>query len=129
MAPVSSSIYVRYRSRFPERHRHRIQAIAIATGRRAIGKHMPEVAIATRATDFGAQHAVAGVLQVTDMRRVERRVKTWPAGAGIELAVRTEQRQVAQAPVIDDARLVVEQAAAKGRVGHLVEHDAVFLSV
>ena len=47
-----------------ELQRDRIDAIAFASRRRAIGKHMALVRATSRADDFGPDHAVAGVANV-----------------------------------------------------------------
>src|SRR5829696_31053 len=65
-----------------EAHGDRIHAVALARGRRPVGKHMAEVALAAGAADLGADHAVAGVPHEGDMGAVDRIEEARPAGAG-----------------------------------------------
>src|SRR5690242_8853062 len=114
-------------ARFDEAQLHRVQAVALASRRRAVGKHVAEVAAAARADLLGAHHAVAGVADIADVRLVVRPEEARPARARIELAVGAEQRQSAEAAGIDAGLLVVEEHAAERRLGTVLEQHAMLV--
>src|SRR5579863_6904182 len=88
---------------------------------------MALVAVAACAAGLDAHHAVARIADGADVRLVDRRVETWPAGAALELRLGAEQRQAAEPAAIDAIRLVVEQAAAEGRLGAVMQEDVALL--
>lgn len=88
---------------------------------------MTKVAVAARAADLGALHAMAGVADRADVRGVERLEEARPAGARFELAVGAEQRQRAQAAGEYAISVLVEQAAAERAFGAMVDHHAAFV--
>ena len=55
-----------------ELQRHRVDAVAQAGGRRAVGEDVALVAAAAGAEDLGAHHAVAGVALFTQVIRRRR---------------------------------------------------------
>src|SRR6185503_4372932 len=77
-----------------EAHGHAVDAIAQAGGRRAIGKHMTEMAAAARAVDLGTYHAVAGILAGEEGagQGIE---EARPPGPALELGAGVEQRLAA----------------------------------
>ena len=84
---------------------------------RAVGKDVAEVAVAARAQDLDAHHAVAAIRLGRDVLVGDRLEEARPAGARIELGVRREQRQPAADARVDAAALVVEQRAAERPLG------------
>ena len=107
---------------FPEEfERGRVEAVAQARRRGAVGEDVAEMSVAAGAAYLGARHAPAAVDDLPDMVRVERAGEARPAGAALELAVGLEQGQPAQAAGVDAARLVVEEGAAKGPLGAVLQ--------
>ena len=88
---------------------------------------MPQVAVATGAADLRAYPAQAAVLQIADVVRIEWLEETRPAGAGVELGRRAEQRQVTQAAVVGAGLLVVQQGAAERVLGAVIQQHLPFL--
>src|SRR5262245_27746479 len=109
-----------------EFRRHAIDAVAQAGRRRAVGKHMPQMAAAAAAMHFGAQHAIAAVLGGFD-RAVDWSVEAWPAGAALELGLRREQRLVAGGANECARALFIEQRAAARPLGAVLAHDVILL--
>src|SRR6185436_8829203 len=103
-----------------EAERYRIQAVTFAGRRRAVRKHVAEMAAAARADDFGANHAVTGIADFAHVPGIERREKARPTGARVELRARPEQRQPAQATRVDAVELVVEKRPAERRLGSVL---------
>jgi hypothetical protein len=85
-----------------------------------------QVAIAAFAPNLGAHHSVADILNVADMIRIEGFEKARPSGAGFELGAGSKQGQATKAATVHAILLVVEQAAAKGRLGPMVEQNPAF---
>src|SRR5580704_15776892 len=103
-----------------KRQGYRIEAVPLTGGTRAVGKHVAEVAAAARANFLHPNHAMAAVPKAFDMRFIVGFEETRPAGAGIELRVRPEQGQTAEAAGIGAILLVVEEHAAKRRFGAML---------
>ena len=101
----------------------RIDAIALAGRRRAVGEDMALVRAAAGADDLVADHAVAAVADSGEMPVGERLGEAWPAGAAFELGAAVEQRQAAQLAGEDAGALLVEEDAAERRLGAMVEED------
>src|SRR5690348_13708044 len=77
-----------------EVHRHAVDTIAQAGRRRAVRKHVAEMAAAAAAMHLGANHAEApihGLFDGAGLRIVEAR----PASAALEFLLRLEQRLLA----------------------------------
>src|SRR5690606_28659174 len=106
---------------------HRVDAVPLACGRRAVREHVAEVAAAARAHLLGADHAVAGVRHVPQVGRVEWRGETGPACARVELGAGAEQRQPAEAADVGALAPVVEEHAAERRFGAVRQQDPAFL--
>src|SRR5712671_4930253 len=104
-----------------EVHRDRVEAVALAGRRRAIGEDVAEVAATAGASDLGAGHAVAMVLDERDLGAVDRLEEAGPAGARLELRLRREKRQSAQAADVGPLLLVVDQVAAKRWLGAVIQ--------
>ena len=64
--------------------------------------------------------AATAVVDVRDMGAVDRLIKARPAGAGVELRLRGEQRQPAQAAGVRPLLLVVEEVAAERWLGAVI---------
>ena len=111
-----------------EREADRIDAIALAGRRRAVGEDVALVRAAAGADDLGADHAVAGVADGLEVPLGEGLGEARPAGAALELGAAVEQRQPAQ-PAGEHARpLLVEEDAAERRLGAMLEqHVLLFL--
>src|SRR5687768_2011988 len=73
---------------------------------------MAQVSVASGAEDLGADHAVAAVFVRDDVLSGHWLEKAGPAGAGVELGARREQRQPAADAGVDTLALVVQQGAA-----------------
>src|SRR5687767_16034021 len=73
-----------------EIHRHAVDAIALVRRRRAVGKHVAEMAAAAAAMHFGPLHAVGAVDRFLHGARL-RIVEARPPGAALELLLRCEQ--------------------------------------
>src|SRR5688500_14916164 len=83
----------RRRGREPERDR--VHAVTQPGWPRAIVEHVPEMRIAARARDLGADRAERTVPALDHVPSRDRLPETGPPGAGIELGLRVEQRGVA----------------------------------
>src|SRR5579859_3039178 len=97
--------------------------------RRAVRKNVSEVTAAACAHFLHPNHPVAGVAQALDVRLVIRAEETRPAGAGIELRVRAEERQSAEAACIDAVLLVIKKDTAKRSLGAVLEQHAALTGV
>src|SRR5687767_8502796 len=86
------------------------------------------MSIAPRAEDFDPAHSIGAVLLVDDVLCRDWLKKTGPAGAGIELRVRGEERQVAANAGVDALSFVVEQCAAKRPFGAFASCNFVLLA-
>src|SRR5258707_4630553 len=99
--------------------RCRVQPIAQAGRARAVVKDVARVALAARAKNLRAVHAVTAVGVGDDVLGGNRLEETRPAGAGIEFGFRGEQRQSAADAIINAGLVVVVESAAKSRFGAL----------
>src|SRR5205085_2667089 len=107
----------------------RIDAVALAGGRRAVIEDVALMRTAASADDFRPDHAVAGVADIFEMTLGKRLGEARPAGAAFELGTSVEQGKTAQ-PTGEDARaLFVEADAAEGCLGAMLEQDVLFLLV
>src|SRR3989338_5177212 len=70
------------------------RAEVLHTGQRRVIKHMPQMPAALSAHDFGAHHAVRGVLSIL-YRTGQGMVKARPTGARVKLGIGREQRRSA----------------------------------
>ena len=104
--------------------RNRVQTVALAGRSRAIGEDVAEVTIATRTANFGTNHTVAIIDNIRDVFGIVRGEETRPARARFELRVRAKQWQIAQPTVINAHFFLLQQPAAKRRLGALVQQHA-----
>jgi hypothetical protein len=72
---------------------------------------------------------MANVAYLTDVLGIERLIETRPPSTRFKLGPRSEQRESAQPAAIDTVLLVVEQSAAKRRLGAVVQKNPPFFSV
>ena len=98
-----------------ELQRGRIDAVAQAGRSRTVLEDVAEMAIAFRAQDLGANHAVGDVAFLVDMAVRGRRGETRPAAAGIELGVGFEQRLPAAGAGIGARRCSCSYSPENGR--------------
>src|SRR5262245_498864 len=84
---------------------------------------MTEVGIAAGAQNLHPSHPVAPVLFGDDVLAGDRLEEAGPAGAGVELRVRGEEREPAADARVDALPLVVEQRPAEGPLGGLPSGD------
>src|SRR6185312_6733903 len=103
-----------------ELHRYAVHAVAQAGGLGAVGEDVAEVAAAAGAADLGAVHEEAAVGLGGDVRRVDRREEARPAGAGVELGVRGEERQAAGGADEDAFLVDLVERAGEGPLRALV---------
>jgi hypothetical protein len=64
-----------------KRQGNRIEAVPLTRGTRTVGKHVAEMAAASRADLFHANHSVAGVANAFDVGFIIRHEEARPAGA------------------------------------------------
>ena len=76
---------------------------------------MPEMTSATRANNFGPDHAMTGIFDLSDILGRKRLEKTRPASTGMKFGIRGKEGQLAACAEVDPLIFVVEQGAAKGR--------------
>src|SRR6185503_2916560 len=91
--------------------RDAVHAVACSRRFRAIGKDVAEMRVARCATDLGPAHQPRALLEFSHRSVDHRRPEAGPAGAGIELGARREQRSAA-ANAFEETRalLAVERA-------------------
>src|ERR1700694_1845187 len=106
--------------------RKAVHAVAQAGGLRPIEEEVTEMAAATAAVNFGAQHPEGPVFGLAD-GVLERLVKTRPAGAAFEFGLRGEQRQVAAGAGEDALAVLLEQRARTWALGALLAQDLILL--
>src|SRR5204863_6111374 len=108
--------------------RNGVDAIALMSWRRPIGKHVSLMTAAARAANLRALHA-EGV--INDQRQVffgEGRREARPTGAAFEFLIRGEQRESTQLAAIDAQLLVVKQDTAERLLGAVVQQYVALLS-
>src|SRR5438270_8638549 len=105
----------------------RIDAIALAGGRRSVVEHVALMRPAPCADDFRPAHAVARIADVFEMPLGERLSEARPSGAALELGPAVEQREAAQAAGENAEPLLVEEDATKRRFGAMLEQNVPFL--
>ena len=125
---VRSSASVATSRAVGERQRLGVHAVAQSRRPRPVVEDVPEVAVAAGAEDLDPPHAVAAVLFGDDVLVGDRLEEARPAGAGIELRVRGEERQTAADAGVDALPLVVEERAAERPLGALAARDLELLA-
>src|ERR1051325_194213 len=104
-----------------------VDAVTQAGRGGAVVKHMPEVRVRTAAHPLGRAHEQAVVPLRFDVVRPDRLPVTRPAGAGLELRVRTEQFLSAADAAIRARFVVVPILAREGALGTLLaRHPVLF---
>src|SRR4029077_17195723 len=103
----------------------RVDAVAQAGWARAVGKDMAEMAIAFRAQDLGADHAVADIALLVDMALDRRLGEARPPAAGIELGVGLEQRLAATGAGIGALAVLMLVFAGERPLGRLLAQHGV----
>jgi len=86
---------------------------------------MPQVRSAACAGHLHPPHPEAVVLVRVNRLRVDRRIKTGPAAAGVELSLRRKERGVAGTAVVHAVCVIVGQHSRKGALGAFFSHDVV----
>src|SRR2546422_4435395 len=110
-----------------ELERRRVQAVAQAGRRRAVGKHVTEVAVTPSAADLGTDHPGTRVADGSDVVGIERLEEAGPARTRLELRLRPEERQAAQPARVRARFFLVQQGAAEGPLGAVVQQDPTLL--
>src|SRR5262245_18174789 len=82
---------------------------------------MPLVCATTGVDDLGSDHAVARIFDRAEMAFRERAGEARPAGAAFKLGAGLEQRQSAQTAGVDAFPLLLQEQAAKGCLGAVLE--------
>src|SRR6202011_4762650 len=96
-------LFVRFAGR-GKVERGAVHAIAQPGRLRPVGEDVAEMGLARRAADLGAAREPRAVVVLAHRLAVNRRIEARPAGAGLELRVRGEQRRpAAHAAVIPRA--------------------------
>src|SRR5690606_12672884 len=104
-----------------------VQTESQAGGRRPIFEDMAQMPVASRAENFGARATVRVVGLFDHIAWRDGTEEAWPAGAGIKLRIRREQRQPAAGARVDAFELVVEEVAAELSFGAFATKDLVLL--
>src|SRR5262249_42529126 len=110
-----------------EAQRHRVHAVAQAGRRRAVVEDVAEVRAAAAALDLDAREAEQVVLLGVDQLLAQRRPEARPAGAGVELGGRREQRVAAGDADVGADALEVLVLAGERALGPLLARHRVLL--
>lgn len=102
-----------------------VDAVAEVSGCWAVREDVAEVGVGLLGTDFGADHAVAGVGQFDDGLRINGAEEAGPAGAGIEFVGGAEEGLARDDVDVDARFFVVPVGVAKGRFGPAFAGDVV----
>src|SRR5436190_3674022 len=113
------------RVRFMEDQRGGVEAVAQSSWARAVLEDMAEMAIAARAENFDACHAMGVIGVVDDVFRRDRFEKAGPTGAGIELGISGKQWQSATDAGINTGLFVIVEDATEGRLGTFAAGDLI----
>src|SRR5262245_11493363 len=114
------------RGQFPllrEGERFGVDTVSQASRGGAIIENMAEMSIAAGAQDLGADHAVAAVFMGDDILVGYGLEEAGPAGAGVELVTRGEQRQPTADAGIDTMAFVVQQRTTERSLSALATSD------
>lgn len=106
-----------------EMQRSGVHAIALAAGLGAVGKQMSQMRIALRAANFDAMHMVRIIIQTANGVGAIGAKEARPAAAGIVFTVGIEQGAVAAQAVVYPLLAVMQQSAAKRRLGATLLSD------
>src|SRR5215813_9990105 len=105
------------RSTLVELERRGVDAVALPGRLRAVVEDVPEVRVAPRAVHLGPAHEEARVLLGLDRLRRGRLEVRRPAGAGVELVIRAEERLTTAHAAVRAAIVVVPVHAAECALG------------
>ena len=94
-----------------------VDAVALPRGRRAIGKHVTEVGIATGAIDLNPHHAVGQITLGGDRVWGGPIPEAGPTRSGLEFGLGTEQRRPAADAVVHPRGLVVPVSTGERPLG------------
>src|SRR5690606_32554822 len=100
-----------------------VDAVPQPGRRRAVGKHMAEVAVASRTADLGADHAVRGVAQLAHRVGGGRLEEARPTAMRAELRIGAEQWLPAAGAGIEPGLVVFEERAREGPFGAGLAED------
>jgi hypothetical protein len=130
-APIEQTLgrsalqYIRQRlSLLSESQGDGVQAMTFASRCGAIWKHMTQMAAAARTDFLKPNHSIARITHATDMGFIIGFEETRPAGPGIKLGAGPEERQAAKAAGVNTVLMIVEEYAAEGSLGAVLEQHA-----
>src|SRR5215471_6429906 len=108
--------------------RRRVDAVAQAAAVcRAVGKDVPEMAVAMRRSHLGADHAMRRVSQLAYVGRLDRLCEAWPTASRFIFIGRSEQRLARYDVDVDAWFLVIQIFAGAGALGAaLLGHPILF---
>ena len=112
---------------FHESHRRGVHAVTQAGRRRAVREDVAEVGVAAAAQHFGADVVHAPIRDGRDVFVVGRFQEARPAGAGIELRSRIEERLPTADADVGRIVVVVPERAGAGALGAALAGHAVLL--
>src|SRR5690349_5154670 len=105
----------------------RVDAIALAGGRRAVLEDVAEMSAAAPAMHLDALHSVTAVALQTHRARIGGPCEARPAGAALELLLRPEQLGAAAGAEEPSGLVVVVESARERPLGALLPQHAVLL--
>ncbi len=108
-----------------EAKRRRVDAVARPRRRRTVVEQMPEVCLSAARQHFGADHTVTRVGGGDHPLGLDRPRKARPAGAGVELVGRAEQRLAARHIDVQAGFVIVPVLVVERRLGGGVLRDLV----
>lgn len=110
---------------FLEIKRNGVNTVAFPGWRRAVFKHMAQVA-STAGTDYlNPVHKIAGVLFELYPVTGNYIIETWPAGPGLEFGVRGKELLPAGCTGVNSFFLVIVQVAGKGLFRTFLPQDVI----
>src|SRR3954463_12338505 len=107
--------------------RRRIDAIALAGGRRPVLEDVPEMSAAAAAMHLDPLHPVARIAIRSHRARIPRPREARPAAAALELFLGAEELRSAARAEIPSRLVVVPQGAGEGALGAFLPQDPVLL--
>jgi hypothetical protein len=124
---VVQSLLFRLRIRRDERQGGGIDAESQTRRGRAVIEQVAQVRPAAGAEDLCAIHPKAVVFHEFDIGIGNGREEAWPASAGIEFRIGTEQQEPAGGAPIDALAVVIPQGVMERRFGPMPTQDGVLL--
>ena len=89
----------------------RVDAVAKACGRWAIGEHMTKMRITTAASHLDPDHSMASILDFDEVCTIEWFKEAGPAASGIKLRVRLKKGKLAADTTEHPNALFIQQGA------------------